>query len=187
MAYSPSEIKVKHTILSQVFPFRRLSLRSVKRIVVMILACTVLAFLVLWRPMYLQLRSLQKEKIYWQNVKTGSVAGSVNYMGATKVSTIPTMDQFPDMMDQCRGAFVEEGVAVYALNVERFGERREGGNGGSLDYGLVRLRLHGPWEGIVRALKVVEEMKEFSIHVQEVRLEAEGGEVLLQMYFCTGL
>ena len=183
MAYSPSEIKVKHTILSQVFPFRRLSLRSVKRIVVMILTCTVFAFLVLWRPMYLQLRSLQKEKIYWQNVK----AGSVNYIGDTKASTIPTMDQFPSMMDQCRGAFVEKGVAVYALNVERFGERREVGDGGSLDYGLVRLRLHGPWEGIVRALKAVEKMQEFSIHVQEVRLETEGGEVLLQMYFCTGL
>ncbi|WP_075364499.1 hypothetical protein [Desulfosporosinus metallidurans] len=183
MAYSPSEIKVKRTILSQVFPFRGLSLRSVKRIVVVILACIVLAFLVLWRPMYLQLRSLQKEKIYWQNVK----AGSANNKEDTKVSTIPTMDQFPDMIDQCRGAFVKEGVAVYALNVERFGERREVGNGGSLDYGLVRLRLHGQWKDIVRALKAVEEMRLFSIHVQEVLLEVEGGEVLLQIYFCTGV
>ena len=182
MTYSPSEVKVKRIILSQVFLFRRLSLRSIKRISVVILTGTVLAFLLLWRPMYLQLSSLQKEKIYWQNVK----AGSVNYKGDTKTSTIPTMDQFPDMIDQCRGAFLKEGVSVYALNVERFGERREVGNGGSLDYGLVRLRLQGHWKDIVRALKVVEEMSGFSICVQEVLLEVEGGEVLLQIYFCTG-
>ena len=56
-----------------------------------------------------------------------------------------------------------------------------------LDYGLIRLRLRGPWEGIITSLKVLEEMQEFSIHVQEVGLKAEGGDTLLRIDFCTDM
>ncbi|HUX47122.1 MAG TPA: hypothetical protein VMV58_03840, partial [Desulfosporosinus sp.] len=89
-------------------------------------------------------------------------------------------------IEQCRAAFVKEGVDVVSLNVERFGERRVTGNGTSLDYGLVRLHLRGNWERIVTSLKTLEETREGNIHLQEVVLDAEGGETLLQIYFCTG-
>ncbi|HUX46978.1 MAG TPA: hypothetical protein VMV58_03115, partial [Desulfosporosinus sp.] len=147
MAYFSSVTKSNPLIAPSSIPlFQRLSLRSVKGIVVGFLLFTSLAFLLLWQPAYLQLRSLQNEKTHWQQVLR---AGITNTKTGTKAATIPTMDQLPDIIEQCRGAFVKEGVDVVALNVERFGERRETGNGASLDYGLVRLHLRGNWEGIV--------------------------------------
>lgn len=163
--------------------FWHISLRSIKGITLGFLLFTCLGFLLLWQPAYRQLQSLQKEKAYWQKVLSTSVEDVKIY---SKVATIPTMDQLPDIIEQCRGAFVRESVKVVSLNVERFGERRETGNGASLDYGLVRLHLRGNWEGIVTSLKEIEETQAGNIHLQEVVLDAEGGEALLKIYFCTG-
>lgn len=185
MAYSSSEIiKAKRSVEpSVIFLFQRLSLRTVKGIIVGLLIATVLGYLLLWQPAYLQLQSLQKEKFYWQRVLR---VGDTFTKTATMAATIPSMDQLPDIIEQCRGAFVKEGVDVTALNVERFGERQETGNRTSLDYDLVRLHLRGNWEGIVTSLKALEETREGNIHLQEVVLEAQGGEALLQIYFRTG-
>lgn len=176
MAYSSSETNVKQLVGPSSIPlFQRLSLRSVKGIAVVFLLCVVLGFLLLWQPAYLHLRSLEKERTYWQQVLR---TGVPNFK-----TTIPTADQLPDIIEQCRSVFVNESVDVFTLNVERFGERRESGNGANLDYGLVRVRLRGKWEGIITSLKALEEKQEVSIRVQEVVLDAEGGEVLLQIYF----
>ncbi|MFZ3132154.1 MAG: hypothetical protein WA125_13945 [Desulfosporosinus sp.] len=184
MAYSSIEINLKRLLAPSAIPLLQcLSLRRVKGISVGFLLCTVLGFLLLWQPAYFQLRSLQKEKTYWQHVLT---IGATDTKTDTKAANIPTMGQLPDLIEQCREAFVQEGVDVVALNVERFGERRETGSGASLDYSLVRLHLRGNWEGIVTSLKVLEETQEGNIHLQEVVLEAAGGETLLQIYFCTG-
>lgn len=178
MAYFSSETNLKRLPEPSFLPLsEKLSLRGIKGITVGVLLCTTLAFLLLWQPAYLQLRSLEKEKDYWQDVLNTGVTNTM--------PTIPTMDQLPDIIEQCRGAFVKEGVNVVSLNVERFGERREKADEASLDYGLVRLHLAGDWLGIVTALKVLEEMQEVSIHVQEVVINAEGGKALLQIYFCT--
>jgi hypothetical protein len=183
MSYFSSKIRFKPfkdqlSTPSAISLFQRISLRSVKGITMVFLSCTVLALIVLWQPTYLHLCSLQREKIYWQNVLHAGVTN-------TKTS-IPTMDQLPDMIERCRGAFIKEGVNVVALNVERFGERRETGNGASLDYSLVRFHLFGNWGGIVTSLKALEDTQEGSTHIQEVVLNTEGGEALLQIYFCTG-
>jgi hypothetical protein len=184
MAYFFSVTKSSPLLAPSSIPlFQRLSLRSVKGIAVGFLLSTSLEFLLLWQPAYYQLRSLQNEKTHWQHVLR---TGVTNTKTDTKTATIPTMDQLPDIIEQCRGAFVKEGVDVVALNVERFGERRETGNGASLDYGLVRLHLRGNWEGIVTSLKALEETQEGNIHLQEVVLDAEGGEALLQIYFSMG-
>ena len=184
MAYSPSEINLQRSLEpSSSFLLQRLSLRSVKGITAGFLLCTVLGFLVLWQPAYFQLRSLQKEKTYWQHVLRTGVTNTKTDATAT---IIPTMDQLPDIIEQCREVFVKEGVAVVNLNVERFGERRESGQGASLDYGLVRLHLRGKWEGIVTSFKELEETQEGNLHLQEIVLNAEGGEALLRIYFCTG-
>lgn len=177
MAYSSSETNVKRLMEpSLISLFRRLSLRSIKGIAVGFLLGTVLGFLLLWQPAYFHLRSLEKERTYWQQVLR---TGVPNFK-----TTIPTMDQLPDIIEQCRSAFVKGSVDVVTLNVERFGERRESGNGENLDYSLVRVRLRGKWEGIITSLKVLEEKQEVSIRVQEAVLDADGGEVLLQVYFC---
>ena len=184
MAYSPSEMNFQNTVESVTIPlFQRLSLRSVKGIIVGLLLSTVLGFLLLWQPAYFHLRSLQKEKTYWQQVLK---MGVTNSKADAKAVAIPTMDQLPDLIEQCRGVFVKEGVNVVSLNVERFGERLETGKGASLDYSLVRLHLHGNWEGIVHALKALEETQEGNISLQEVVLDSEGGEALLQIHFRTG-
>ncbi|TGE37824.1 hypothetical protein E4K67_14040 [Desulfosporosinus fructosivorans] len=158
----------------------RFSLRSVKGIVVGLLLSICLGFMFLWQPAYLQLRSLEQNKDYWQQVLRTDVSDTKT---DTKAAAIPTFDQLPDIIEQCRGVFVKEGVDLVSLNVERFGERGDIGKGAKLDYSLVRLHLRGQWEGVVTALKILEERKDFSIHVQEVVLNADGEEALLQIYF----
>lgn len=184
MAYASSESKVKYLEEPSEIPLsQRLSLRSVKAITLLFSLATVFGFLLLWRPAYFQLQSLHQEKTYWQNVLA---AGATNTRTEAKAATMPSMDQLPDIIEQCRSEFVQEGVDVVSLNVERFGEQRETGKGTNLDYGLVRLHLRGDWEGIVTSLKTLEETQEGNIHLQEVVLEAKGGEALLQIYFCMG-
>lgn len=157
---------------------RRLSLRVLKVICAGVISCIVIAMFTLWRPAYLQLGSLQEAKNYWQGVLN---------KGAIKTNTtIPAMDQLPEMIEYCRSAFVDLGVEVVSFNVERFGERREAGQGARIDYALVRMHLVGQGEGIVMSLEKLEKMQGVSIHVQEVALVREGGEVLLQIHFCTG-
>lgn len=177
MAYFPSVTKPDPLLVNSSIPlFQRLSLRSVKGLTVGFLLAISLEFLLLWQPAYHRLRSLQEEKIYWEQVLTLRVE---NHM-----TTMPTMDQLPDIIEQCCGAFGKEGVDVVSFNVERFGERREIGDVERLDYSLVRLHLRGNWEGIVTSLKALEETtQDIGIHVQEAVLDADGGETLLQIYF----
>ncbi|SPF33042.1 conserved hypothetical protein [Candidatus Desulfosporosinus infrequens] len=182
MGDSLDEFNLQHCPAAKPF-LQRLSLRSVKGISVGFLVSTILGFLLFWQPAYFQLRALHKRKIYWQNILRSEV---MNIKTDPKVATIPTMDQLPDLIDQCRSLFVKEGVDVVAFDVERFGERLETGKGGSLDYSLVRLHLRGNWEGIVHSLKALEETQVGNIYLQEVVLDAEGGETLLQIYFRTG-
>ncbi|ODA41718.1 hypothetical protein [Desulfosporosinus sp. BG] len=184
MAYSPGEINFQRLVKPTASPFlQSLSVRRVKGITGVFLFGTVLGFLLFWQPAYLHWRSLQKEKTYWQQVlRTGSVITKLQ----TKADIMPTMDQLPDIIERCQGEFDKERVDVVTLNVERFGERRETGKGVGLDYSLVRFHLRGNWEGIVTSLKLLEETSVGNIHLQEVVLDAEGGEALLQIYFCTG-
>ncbi len=160
---------------------RLFSLRAVKGIAVGLVLSTCLGFLLFWQPAYLQLRALEQKKGYWQRVLR---TGVTDTKADSKEVAIPTLDQLPDIIGQCRSVFVKEGVDLVSLNVERFGERREIGKVAKLDYSLVRLHLRGQWEGIVTSLKLLEETTQpTSIHVQEVVLGADGGETLLQIYF----
>ena len=177
MAYFSSVTKSRALLAPATIPFiKRLSLRYIKGIAVGLLLITSLGFLFFWQPTYQQLRSLQDEKSYWQEVLELEVG--------TPLTAMPTMDQLPDIIEQCREVFVKEGVDVVSLNVERFGERLETGNPARLDYSLVRLNLRGNWEGIVTSLQALEETPQaIRIHIQEVVLDAEGGKTLLQIYF----
>jgi len=186
MAYfsSVTKAKPKPLVESAAPPLlQRLTVRSVQGITALFLLGTICGFLLLWQPAYLQWRSLQREENHWQEVlKTGLTNSKTD----NKTVAIPTMDQLPDIIEQCRGVFVNAGVVVAALNVERFGEQPKTVNGASLDYGLVRLHLSGQWVGIVTSIKALEETQEGNIHLQEVTLDALGGEALLQIYFSMG-
>lgn len=183
MALISSEIEVK----SIAYRFRRsylsrLSLRCVKGLASGLIVCLILAYLALWQPAYLHYQSLIKEKEDWLTINsTGLLKTKSNH----QLGMIPTIDQLPDMIEKCRSTFEKEGVNVVTFNVERFGEKRGTGKGASLDYALVRMQLVGQWNGIVASLKVLEEEQEISIHVQEIVLASQGGEALLQIYFCS--
>lgn len=183
-SYTPSEPSARQwkERLSLLW-LQRLSLPWVKRITLGLLLCTLLGFVLLWRPAYLQIKSLRKEKTYWQQIQGIDLA---NKQRDALIAAIPTMDELPDVIEQCRSEFVKAGVEAAAFNVERFGERRKTGNGADLDYSLVRVHLLGTWEGIVASLEKLEDNQSGKIHPQEVALDSEGGEVLLQIYFCTG-
>lgn len=177
MAYFSSMTKSDPSLATSSMRF---TLRSVKGIAVGLLLSTCMGFLLLWQPAYLQLKSLEQKKDYWQHI----LRANANTKADTKVASIPTLDQLPDIIEQCRSVFVKEGVDLVSLNVERFGERRETGKATKLDYSLVRLHLRGQWEGIASALKILEETtQDISIHVQEAVLNKDGGETLLQIYF----
>ena len=184
MAFLSSRLNLQRLGKATVSPLlQRLSVRSIKGIAAGFLLGIVLEGWLFWQPAYLHFRLLQQEKAYWLHVLR---IGVINTKTDPIVAAIPTMDQLPDLIEQCRGEFVKTGVDVAALNVERFGERREAGKGASLDYSLVRLHLQGNWEGIVTSLKTLEEIQEGNIHPQEVILDPEGGEALLQIYFRSG-
>ncbi|MGI6118975.1 MAG: hypothetical protein ACOYIB_00095 [Desulfosporosinus sp.] len=184
MAYSPSEFNNKHFLEPLAITiFQRVTLRSLKGVIVGILLCTILGFHLLWQPAYFKLQALQQEKTYWQNVLKTEV---INTNLDPKAISIPTMDQLPYLIEQCQGVFMKKGVDVVSLNVERFGEWQETGKGASLDYSLVRMHFLGDWKDIVASLKALEETQEGNIHLQEVVLNAKGGEALVQINFCTG-
>ena len=184
MAYFSSVTKFNSLVEPSAIPFlQRLSLRSVKAIIAVFLLGTVCGFIMLWQPAYLQFRTLQRQETRWKDVlRTGITNTKTNI----KTVAIPSMDQLPDIIEQCRGTFVKEGVAVIALNVERFGEQPKTATGASLDYGLVRLHLRGNWEGIITSLKALEATHDGNVHLQEVILNTQGGEALLRIYFSMG-
>lgn len=181
MAFLSGRFNLRRLGETTIIPLlQRLSLRSVQGIAAGFMLGIVLEGLLFWQPAYLHFQLLQQEKAYWQDILR---AGVNNTKTDTRVTAIPTIDQLPDLIEQCRREFVKTGVDVVTLNVERFGEPRKTGDAASLDYSLVRLHLHGNWEGIVTSLKALEEI---NIHLQEVILDTEGGEALLQIYFRTG-
>ncbi|GAB6156072.1 hypothetical protein JCM17380_48240 [Desulfosporosinus burensis] len=178
MAFFSSEIRDTTILDSLKISLLPLSLRSLKGIAAGLIVLMALAFLVLWQPTYIKYQSLQKEKDYWLLMSSEKKLTQSN----SKLSVIPTLDQLPDMIERCRSTFEKEGIDVVTFNVERFGEKQEMGKAASLDYALVRLNLHGQWNGIVTSLKALEEVQVASIHVKEVVLASQGGEVLLQIY-----
>lgn len=185
MVLPASEFKLKSiTNLFKIFQSSGLSLRQLKGITAGLMACIILAFLVLWQPAYTKFQSIQKQKDDWLFIMATE---GINLKSNHNLYSIPSMNQLPDMIEKCCKTFVKEGIDVVNFNVERFGERNETENKmASLDYALVRLHLQGQWNNIVTSLKGLEEAQEFSIHVQEVKLASEGGDVLLRIYFYSG-
>jgi hypothetical protein len=177
MAYFSGEFRLKSFLqASSRQTVQRYPLQRAKTVIIVFLLGTILIVSSLCYPAYLRIQQLQKEKGYWESI--------IKADAAEPPSLIPTMDQLPDLIDQCCAMFVKEGITVTAFNVERFGERRAAGKDNGLDYSLVRLHLHGQWTGIVAALKMLEETSPMRhIQVQETVLETEGGEALLKIYF----
>ena len=69
MAYFSGVTKFNALVEPSAIPFlQRLSLRSVKAIIAVFLLGTVCGFLMLWRPAYLQFRTLQRQETRWQDV-----------------------------------------------------------------------------------------------------------------------
>lgn len=154
----------------------QLSLSKAKGSAVFLTLCILLGFSLFWLPSYLQLQDLQKEESSWKLMMKTKVVNTT--------STIPTMDRLLDSVEQCRSIFVNAGVEVVALNVERFGkgDGDKASDGVGIDYALVRLRLKGNWETIISEFKRLEDTLE-GVRIQEVMLGSDGGEGLLQIYF----
>ncbi|AFQ43029.1 hypothetical protein [Desulfosporosinus meridiei] len=169
---------IKSTINSSIRNCRYISLGSLKIIIFSIFLSNAVVYTTLCQPAYFKLMALKEETNYWQDVLERDVIQNE--------SIIPTMDQLPDMIELCRHTFLDKGVDVASLNVERFGERREAGTGATVDYALVRLRLVGQQEQIPSSLEAIEDNKKISVHIQEVLLAEGKGEALLKIYFSTG-
>lgn len=193
MAYFVNKIKTGSlanllTTVSIIPLYQRISVRNLKGIIAVFFLCTMAAFLFFCYPLYLQLRSLQNEKIHWQNLLSQSISKTQTQnqtQTTAKTETcIPSAENLPDMIELCRRTFVEEGVMVDALDAESFGGRPGQGNAVNIDYGLVWFRLLGKWERIVAALQDLENKQEVRVHIQEAVLDQKGGEVHLQIYFC---
>ena len=153
----------------------RITQREIKAAAAVGLLAAFLVVIFFCLPAYRQVRLLQQEKIHWQSVlQTG--------LAKPKYS-IPALSQIPELIEQCRQGFVEAGVKVDAINVESFGAGTGERKGSQINSSLVRFHLLGTWPKICTALQKLEGAQAGNLEVQEAVLSAEGGDILLQIYF----
>ena len=140
-----------------------------------VFAC-VLVFFLLFRPTLRAIHFGQTEKYKWQKIVVNpTVSGE---------PVLPRMENLPDIIENCRSTFARHNIEVTALNMESLsGEGNK--NPGPLAYALFRFHLRGEWQRIYSALGELEIMRNYTIHVQEVALDGQGGECQLQIYFQT--
>lgn len=121
---------------------------------------------------------ITSEKIVSQRQEISNWQEKINRQESFSM-TIPQLNDLPNIIEQCRAQFQTRGVNVGAFNVERFhGEK----SGSGLDYVLLRLHLQGEAKKIQTGLEQIEKMENQAIHVREVILKPDEGEVLLAIY-----
>lgn len=134
--------------------------------------------LVCW-PSYAKIRELNLEKSYWQAQLELQRPG-------VQETVLPTLMELPTTIEACQQVFQEENVQVLTVNLDRIEtESREAldEQDAGLCYALFHFKLSGSWKGIENAFQRLENVSDQIIHIQEVRLNPEGGDSVLKIYF----
>lgn len=114
-------------------------------------------------------QELITEKQYWQT----QVELQRSEVQQTKMTTL--MD-LPTIIEECQSIFQAESVQVLLVNLDRI-------ETGELSYALFHFKLRGSWSGIETTLQRLVNITDQVIQIQEVRLNPEGGDLLVKIYF----
>lgn len=131
-------------------------------------------------PVQGKIRELRVEKEFWQ----GQVKQQPSKVQSVR---LPTLLDLPSILEKCQSLFEEEQVRVVSVNLDRL-EAVSGNPTGtdqpvSLSYALFHFKLLGSWSGIEASFQQLENIPDQAIEIQEVRLNPEGGDSILKIYF----
>lgn len=131
-------------------------------------------------PIHGRNQELNAEKQYWQ-------AQVERQRPEVQKVMFPTLIDLPTTIEDCQRLFQEENVQVLSVNLDRIvtdsknpmsTEKTTG-----LSYALFNFKLEGNWKGIETAFQRLEDISNQVIQIQEVRLNPEGGDLVLKIYF----
>lgn len=125
-------------------------------------------------------RELTAEKQYWQ-AQVESQHPEVQRV------VYPNLLDLPKTIEECQSAFQEENVHILSVNLDRIEtddkNLKSADQSTALSYALFHFKLAGSWSGIETALQRLENITDQAIKIQEVRLNSEGGDLVLKIYF----
>lgn len=131
-------------------------------------------------PIHSRNQELNVEKQYWQ-------AQVELQRPEVQKPLFPTLMDLPMIIEECQSVFQEENVQALAVNLDRIETeskdpmRTDQPTG--LSYALFHFKLGGSWSGIEAAFQRFENISDQVIQIQEVRLNPEGGDSVLKIYF----
>lgn len=131
-------------------------------------------------PVKGKVQELKAEKELWQGqMKQQSSKG--------QSATLPTLLDLPSVLEECQSLFEEQSVHVVSVNLDRLEEASvnptSADHSVGLSYALFHFKLLGSWNGIETSFQHLENISDQAIQIQEVRLNAEGGDSILKIYF----
>lgn len=89
---------------------------------------------------------------------------------------ISSLMDLPAIIEECQSVFQEQSAQVLSVNLDRI-------ESDELSYALFHFKLRGSWSGIETAIQRLENLSVPVIQIQEVRLNPEGGDLVLKIYF----
>lgn len=170
-------ISIRENVLESVVKYKSLR-QKVREHTSILLILTFLICLIFGSVFYLlsvQIDSWQAEKVYWEGILSSGI-------NPRESAEIPTADKLPEIIELCQDCLVKNQIEIASFNVEKFSGIAETADSGGLDYANLRIYFLGKWQEIETGLNELEHMDKLAIHIQEVILKPEGGEVLLQIY-----
>lgn len=109
----------------------------------------------------------------------------------------PRIEDLPEIAGFCEETFQAQGVNIASINMENMGGKnltqgqkqynaqRQSGtqNSDLLEAASFRFRVKGQWPQILVAVSALESSDTYAIHVQELILDENGGNLLLQIFY----
>lgn len=131
-------------------------------------------------PIHDKNQKLNVEKKYW-------LAQVERQRPEVQKTSFPPLMDLPTTIEQCERFFQEENVQVLSVNLDRIMTVNKDpispGQPTGLSYALFHFKLAGSWSGIETAFQRLENISNQVIQIQEVRLNPEGGDSVLKIYF----
>ena len=135
------------------------------------------------RPALQNIESLEQERLSWEEVVSGK--SSLDSL------LLPRIEDLPDIVGLCQETFRAQGVDATSINMESVSgkgqtttqKQNSAQNSETLEGALFRFRLKGSWPLILAAVSELEKHDSYAIHVQELILNENGGNLLLQIYY----
>ncbi|AFM01259.1 MULTISPECIES: hypothetical protein [Desulfitobacterium] len=125
---------------------------------------------------------LRRQEVGALRKEISHIEGLILQTSAKEAASDPLlMDDLLVIMDECVKGFTDEKLTVFSYHLEGILEGEV--NPSILRFALIRLRVQGSWAEIERGLTHIETMPRGGIHVEEVVLEENGGEILLKLFF----